>query len=89
MRAPLLGEAYRIDANEVHTYLTNFMAGNETTESKMLPYVNESNGRKDFLALKEHYEGIAINAVNVIKAEESIRTLYYSGEKKSHMWWDE
>ena len=44
MRAPLLGEAYQIDTNEVHTYLTNFMARNETAESKMLPYVNESNG---------------------------------------------
>ena len=89
VRAPLLGEAFRIDANEVHTYLTNFMAGNETAESKMLPNANENNGRKDFLSLKEHYEGIGINAVNVIKAEEIIRTLYYSGEKKPHMWWDE
>ena len=54
----------------------------------MLPNENESNGRKDFRSLKEHYEGIGINAVNVIKAKEIIRALYYSGEKKPHMWCD-
>ena len=48
----------------------------------MLPHANMSNGRKDFLALDENYEGIGINAVNIIKAKEIICTLFYSGEKK-------
>ena len=30
-----------------------------------------------------------MNNISVLKAEEVIRSLHYSGEKKSHMWWDE
>ena len=37
-QAPLYGEAFAVDAAEVHTYLVNFMSGNATAEVKMLPY---------------------------------------------------
>jgi hypothetical protein len=33
--APLNGEAFAIDVADVHTYLVNFVAGNETAEAKM------------------------------------------------------
>ena len=89
MRAPLAGDAFKVDAAEVHTYLVNFMAGNNTAEVKMLPYAESHNGRLDFRALKDHYEGVGVNAVNILKAEETIRNLFYSGEKKPHMWWEE
>lgn len=88
-RAPLTGDAFKVDAAEVHTYLVNFMAGNNTAEVKMLPYMDSHNGRLDFKALKDHYEGVGVNAVNILKAEETIRNLFYSGEKKPHMWWEE
>ena len=84
-RAPLTGDAFKVDAAEVHTYLVNFMAGNNTAEVKMLPYMDSHNGRLDFKALKDHYEGVGVNAVNILKAEETIRNLFYSGEKKPHM----
>lgn len=89
IRAPLTGDAFKVDAAEVHTYLVNFMAGNNTAEVKMLPYADNHNGRLDFKALKDHYEGVGVNAVNILKAEETIRNLFYSGEKKPHMWWEE
>ena len=88
-QAPLYGEAYAIDAAEVHTYLVNYMSGNTTAEVNLLPHVNANDGRRDFKSLKDHYEGVGVNAVGVLEAEETIRSLHYSGEKKPHMWWDE
>ena len=87
-QAPLYGEAYIIDAAEVHTYLVNYMSGNATAEVKMLPRVDSNDGRKDFKSIKDHYEGVGVNTVSVLEAEETIRSLHYSGEKKPHIWWD-
>ena len=87
--APLDGEAFKTDASEVHTYLMNFIAGNATAETKILPHASENDGRKDIMSLIEHYEGVGIHSINVIKAEDIITSLFYSGEKKPHMWWDE
>jgi hypothetical protein len=36
--APLNGEAFTIDAADVHTYIVNFVAGNETAEAKLLEF---------------------------------------------------
>ena len=88
-RAPLNGEAFNNDAQEVSTYITNFMSGNQVAESKLLAHADEHNGRLDYIALKEHYEGVGINAVEILKADKVIATLHYNGEKKPHMWWDE
>jgi len=87
--APLNGEAYRVDANEVHTYIVSFIAGNETAEAKILPHQIECDGRKDFLALCEHYEGVGIHAIDITKADQIIDALYYQGEKRPYMWWEE
>ena len=38
-RAPLVGEAFASDANEVHTYIVNFITENETAENKILPHL--------------------------------------------------
>ena len=72
MQAPLHGPAFEVDASEVHTYLTNFMAGNDIVEVKMLPYAQHNNGRLDFKALQEHYEGVRINSVSIVKAERTL-----------------
>jgi hypothetical protein len=48
-----------------------------------------NNGRLDFIALKSHYEGVGINAIGIINADHVIEHLFYAGEKKPHMWWDE
>jgi hypothetical protein len=36
--APLHGKAFAMDAADVHTYIANFVAGNETTEAKLQTY---------------------------------------------------
>ena len=88
-KAPLAGEAFLSDALEVHTFLISFIAGNATAEAKILPHETKHNGRIDYLALKEHYEGVGIHAIDVLQADNTISTLFYSGEKKPHMWWGE
>lgn len=88
-RAPLHGEAFNADALEVHMYLVKFISENTTAESKILMHADEKNGRKDFMSLIEHYEGVGIHAIDVTKAEEDMDKLFYSGEKKPHMWWEE
>ena len=88
-QAPLHGDAYVTDAGEVHTYLVNFMSNNPTAEVKMLPHVAENDGRLDYRALTDHYEGIGILGVNVLKAVETLMSLFYVGEKRPTMWWDE
>ena len=87
--APLTGEAFSIDAATVHTLLMNFITGNQVAESKVQINQSRNNGRLDFMALRDHYEGIGILAVDIQKAETTIRNLFYAGEKRPHMWWDE
>jgi hypothetical protein len=48
--APLKGEAFTIDAADVHTYSVNFVAGNKTAEAKMQAYEGQNNGRLDYIA---------------------------------------
>ena len=88
LQAPLNGEAFKTDASEVHTYLTKFIAGNSTAEAKIQANLAQKNGRLDYFALRDHYEGIGINAVDILKADHTLESLFYSGEKKPHMWWD-
>ena len=87
--APLNGEAFTIDAAEVHTLLVSFISGNATAESKIQGHTSENNGRLDYIALKEHYEGVGILAMDITAADKILESLYYTGEKRPHMWWDE
>ena len=48
LQAPLYSDAFKMDASEVHTYLVNFMSGNETAEDKMLSHAPLTNGRLDY-----------------------------------------
>ena len=87
--APLMGESFEIDSAEVHTYMMHFIAGNSVAEAKIVAHGATSSGRRDFIALKSHFEGVGINALEITKAEQIINNLFYSGEKKPHMWWSE
>ena len=49
----------------------------------------KNDGRLDFTALKNHYEVVGVHSIDIIKADNIIQYLFYSGEKKPHMWWDE
>lgn len=89
LQAPMTGEAFTTDAAEVHTYITSYILGNSTAESKIQPYKQLCDGRVDFFALKDHYEGVGALAIDITKAEHTLKSLFYSGEKKPHMWWEE
>ena len=88
-RAPLVGDAFDADISEVHTYIVTLTAGNATAESKLLAIADQSNGRLDFKALQDHYEGVGINAIAIREADNIIATLEYTGERRPTMWWDE
>ena len=83
------GESYNSDNLEVHTYITHFISGNSVAEAKITAHGKVNNGRADYIALKDHFEGVGVNALEITRAEEIIRTLFYTGEKKPHMWWSE
>ena len=55
----------------------------------MLPHMSKGNGRVDYQALKDHFQETRVNSLDILKAEKIIDTLFYSGEKKPHKWWDE
>ena len=87
-KAALEGPTFVSDAHEVHTYIVKFIAGNDTAESKLLPHNEMNNGRRDYEALREHYEGVGINAIDIVRADRTIKSLTYTGEKKPSMYWD-
>ena len=62
---------------------------NETAEAKIQNLAQYNDGCRDFIALKEHYEGVGVHSKDITKAVDIIDNLYYSGEKPPHMWWDE
>jgi hypothetical protein len=66
--APLNGEAFAIDATEVHTLLVNFVPGNETAESKIKQHEDQINGRLDYIALQD-YKGQQYNVGEIHNKE--------------------
>lgn len=89
LSAPLSGEAFDIDKTEVHLYVIKLTAGNTSAEAKLSGIIDNQNGREDILALREFYEGIGINSIDLVRADEILTKLFYAGEKKPTMWWDE
>jgi hypothetical protein len=86
---PLVREAFTIDAADVPTFIVNFISGNNTAEAKIQAYEDSKDGRLDYVALREHYKGVGLHALDITKAETLLTSLFYSGEKKPHMWWEE
>ena len=83
--APLEGDSYAIDTVQVHTFLLNFVSGNDTAEAKIQGLQRPNDGREAFKRLIEHYEGVGIHAIDIREADEVIKTLFYAGEKPPHM----
>ena len=88
-KSPLTGQAYLNNTAEVHTYIIKFTSGNSVAEAKMIHNALKNDGRLNFIALKNHYEGVGIHAIGIFKADKIIQYLFYSGKKKPHMWLDE
>ena len=49
----------------------------------------KNDGRLDLIALKIHYKGVGVHAIDIVKSDNIIQDLFYSREKKPHMGWDE
>ena len=88
-RASLQGEVFAADVAEVHGYIVNLIAGSATKGNKIFLHLSEYNRRKDYFALKQHYEGVGAHAKALVEAENDIQSLLYTGEEKAHVWWEE
>ncbi len=85
--APLEGNSYAIDTAQVHTFLLNFVTGNDTAEAKIQGLRRANDDREAFKRLVEHYEGVGIHAIDIREADKVLKTLFYGVEKPQHMWW--
>ena len=65
-KAPLVGQAFTTDAADLHTYIVRFTSVNTVSEVKMVAHAAESNDLIDFMALKDHYEGVGVHTVNLV-----------------------
>ena len=87
MNAPLTGQWFTIDAEEVQPFIVKFITQNDEAESIIKIFENERNGRKDWITLKNHYEGQGIYANDIYKSDSDLKKLFYAGKKKPHTWW--
>lgn len=77
-----MGKPFYIYSSEVFTLISKFITGNETAETEILPHIATTNGRLAFKALMKHYKGVILHSVDIIKADDVITSLFYSGEGK-------
>ena len=88
-QAPLTGTAFIMDRLKVHMLIVRFISEHTVAEQKILPFKDQADGRVDFMALKDYYEGVSANSRLLQTAEKDIQELFYLGEKYPSMWWDE
>ncbi len=79
--SPLVGDSYAIDTVRVHTFLVNFVSGNDTAEAKIQGLQRPNYGREAFKQLIDHYEGVGIHAIDIREEDEVLKNLYYDGER--------
>ena len=60
-------ESYVIDSAQVHTFIVNFVSGNETAEAKIQSFAAQTDVRINYQALIDHYEGVGVHAINITK----------------------
>ena len=70
-------------------YIICLISENTVAGKKVFAHKDNTNGGWDFLDFKDFYEGVEENAKAVLSAKNNIQELFYAGEKKPHMWWDE
>ena len=75
-------EAFNIDSSEVFVLIVKFIVGNEMTETKIRLHVSTSNYKKTFKVLVAHYKAVGLHFIDIIKTDEVINFLLYTGKKK-------
>ena len=71
-KAPLQGRAFDHDASKVHSYIICFISENNVAEQKVLPFKDDNNGRLDYIALRDFYEGVVTNTRATLSAEADL-----------------
>jgi hypothetical protein len=78
-RAPLKGQYFEADSRRVHTLLTGFLQG-ELTENWIRPIARHQDGRRDMIALRNHYAGKGNSTHRISDANRIKSTLHYKSE---------
>jgi hypothetical protein len=79
-RAPLKGQYFEADSRRVHTLLTGFLQG-ELTENWIRPIARHQDGRRDMIALRNHYAGEGNSTRRISDANRIKSTLHYKSER--------
>ena len=74
-----MGEAFTINAAELHTFIVNLISQNEESGSVIELHEDERYRRKDWKAFKSHYEGIGIYSNKINKSDLDLITITYTG----------
>ena len=85
--AALNGDTFKLDTLEVHSFVVAFVAGNTKAEAAIYNQRENQCGREDWKALKKVYEGDGAFKVEVVDAEHTLETMFYSGEKDGRLKW--
>jgi Reverse transcriptase (RNA-dependent DNA polymerase) len=86
--APHLGTAFSDDNNMVATIFKGLLVSSLTANAKIQSIMDQNNGRLMFTTLRDHYVGSGLFANDITRATNIIETIFYTGEKPPHMWWD-
>ena len=82
------GSTFELDSLEVHSYIVSFVAGNTKAETAIHNQRARQCGREDWKALKQVYEGNGAFKIEVVDAEHTLETMFYSGEKDGRLKWE-
>jgi hypothetical protein len=79
-RAPHRGPYFIADTRRVHNLVTSYLQG-ETTESWIRPIARHNDGRRDMIALRDHYAGEGNSTRRIAEAKRIQATLHYKTER--------
>ena len=84
------GNSFAIGTVQVHSFLVDFISGNDTAEAKIQGLQGQNDECEAFKHLVEHYEGVGIHAVDIWEADKVIevssmpeRNLHIRGGRNS------
>ena len=78
---PLGGEKYRRDAKTVHHIILRNISDDSDAYTYLKPKLKSEDGRKDYKALLERYDGHSSKETRINEAKSLIKTLQYRNER--------
>ena len=57
------------------------------SESKIQANTIQNSVRKDYVALRGHYEGVGVNDLDLFKSDKTLESILYIGDRNTHMCW--